>query len=95
MERRTPSFWMKTWTWFWTWGGLIRRWRDFKKSADELDKRVVYSIIKVFTRRASHSMRNGKLDKVIGCDAYYFIRLFYCVGNFVPYAIKKPYRPTV
>ncbi|CCX58611.1 unknown [Blautia hydrogenotrophica CAG:147] len=35
-------------------------------------------------------MRNGKLDKVIGCDAYYFIRLFYCVGNFVPYAIKSP-----
>lgn len=27
-------------------------------------------------------MRNGELDKVIGCDAYYFIRLFYCIGNF-------------
>ena len=26
-------------------------------------------------------MRNGELDKVIGCDAYYFIRLFYVIGK--------------
>ena len=39
-------------------------------------------------------MRNGELDKVIGCDAYYFIRHF-LLHRKLCYAIKKPYRPTV